>query len=148
MTGRLLAGLALLLGLAAGQPPASATAPQPAPAEASSSAGMRLQPTSSCPQDAVDEMNRAIDFVRGRTWAETPGDAPLTIAPDLTTCEVVLHIGHLSKTEEAALEAGAGPRLAVEYRKDWARPSRILLILWVVFGGSGLIWIYRRYAGR
>lgn len=133
MTRRLLACVVLLAGLAAAQPRASA---------------LDLQPTSTCPQEAIDQISRAIDFVRGQAWADSPGDKALNIAPDLTTCEVVLHIGHLSDREQAALETGAGSRLAVEYRKDWARPSRILLTLWIVFGGSGLIWIYRRYARR
>jgi hypothetical protein len=54
---------------------------------------------------------------------------------------VVLHVGNLSAAEEAALQAGAGSGLAIEYRRDWARPSRQLLILWIVFGGSGVIWV-------
>lgn len=146
MTRRLIACVAMLVGLAAGGGPASAAAAEPGSAGASTSAGMQLQPTTTCPQEAIAEISRAIDFVRGRTWADVPGDDPLTISPDLITCQVVLHIGHLNDHEEAALQAGAGSRLAIEYRRDWARPSRILLILWVVFGGSGLIWIYRRYA--
>ena len=107
-----------------------------------------MDPTATCPQDALDELSRAIDFVRGQTWADQPGSNPLTISPDLNACRVVLSVGHLSDQEEAALQAGAGSRLAIEYRKDWARPSRLLLILWVVFGGSGVVWIYRRYARR
>ena len=109
---------------------------------------MRLTPTATCPADAVDELSETIEFVRGQTWADQPGSNPLTIAPDLNACRVVLHVGQLNDQEEAALKAGAGSRLAIEYRRDWARPSRLLLILWVVFGGSGLIWVYVRYARR
>jgi len=69
-------------------------------------------------------------------------------APDLNACRVVLNIGQLSAREEAALQAGAGSRLAIEYRRDWARPSRVPLILWVVFGGAGLVWTFHRYARR
>ena len=116
--------------------------------QATGSAGMQLKPTATCAQDVVDELSKTIEFVRGQTWTDRPGSNPLTIAPDLNACRVVLHVGQLTDEEEAALQGGAGPRLAIEYRRDWARPSRVLLILWVVFGGSGLIWVYRRYGRR
>jgi hypothetical protein len=109
---------------------------------------MQLKPTATCPQDALVELNKTIEFVRGQTWADQPGSNPLAIAPDLNACRVVLHVGHLSEEEEAALQAGAGSGLAIEYRRDWARPSRLLLILWIVFGGSGVIWVYLRYGHR
>jgi hypothetical protein len=111
-------------------------------------AAPQLEPTATCPADAVAELNRAIDFVRAQTWADEPGTMPLNISPDLNACRVVLNVGQLSAPEEAALYEGAGSRLAIEYRRDWARPSRVLLILWVVFGGSGLVWMFRRFAGR
>jgi hypothetical protein len=104
----------------------------------------QLAPTATCPADAVAELDRTIDFVRGQTWTDQPQKMALNISPDLNACRVVLNVGHLSAKEEAALQAGAGPRLAIEHRKDFGHPSRILLILWVVFGGSGLIWLYRR----
>lgn len=113
-----------------------------------SAAAPELQPTAACPPDAVAELHQAIDFVRGQTWAEDPGTLSLNIAPDLNACRVVLNIGQLSPLEEAALQAGAGSRLAIEYRRDWARPSRVLLILWIVFGGGGLVWMFHRYARR
>jgi hypothetical protein len=109
------------------------------------STGRQLSPTAACPQDALDELDKAIEFVRGRTWTDRPEGHALNIAPDVNLCRVVLHIGDLSHEEEAALQAGAGSRLAIEYRRDWARPSRLLLILWIVFGGSGVIWVYRHY---
>lgn len=115
---------------------------------AKNSPGLRLEPTATCPQDAIDELNKTIEFVRGQTWADQPGNNPQTIAPDLNACRVVLHVGHLTDQEEDALQAGAGPGLVIEYRRDWARPSRLLLILWIVFGGSGVIWVYVRYGRR
>jgi hypothetical protein len=113
-----------------------------------SAAAPQLEPTATCPADAVAELRQTIDFVRAQAWAEQPGAISLNIAPDLNACRVVLNIGQLSPREEAALQAGAGSRLAIEYRRDWARPSRVLLILWVVFGGAGLVWMFHRYARR
>ena len=113
-----------------------------------STAAPQLEPTATCPADAVAELRQTIDFVRAQTWAEEPEKMSLNIAPDLNACRVVLNIGRLSAREEAALQAGAGSRLAIEYRRDWARPSRVLLILWVVFGGAGLLWTFHRYARR
>jgi hypothetical protein len=111
-------------------------------------AAPQLEPTATCPANAVAELRRTIDFVRAQTWADQPGTMPLNVSPDLNACRVVLNVGQLSADEEAALQAGAGSRLAIEYRRDWARPSRVLLILWVVFGGAGLVWTFRRYARR
>ena len=121
--------------LALGGPVLAAEAPQ-------------FAPTATCPPDAVAELRRTIEFVRAQTWTDQPGKTALNISPDLNACRVVLNVGELSAEEEAALQAGAGSRLAIEYHRDWARPSRVLLILWIVFGGSGLIWTYRRYARR
>lgn len=139
MYRKVVGSLVLLLALSAIPMAASATSASP---------GLQLEPTPTCPHDAVEELNRAIEFVRGQTWADQPGNNPLSIAPDLDSCRIVLHVGHLSDQEEAALQAGAGSRLAIEYRRDWARSSRLPLILWVVFGGSALAWTYRRYARR
>jgi hypothetical protein len=72
----------------------------------------------------------------------------LSLAPDLDICRVVLHVGQLSPEEEAALLAGAGSRLVIEHRRDWARSSRLPLILWTVFGGSAVVWLYRHSARR
>lgn len=109
-------------------------------------AAPELEPTATCPEDAVAELSQTIAFVRGQTWAKEPGSMALNISPDLDACRVVLNIGKISDEEEAALQAGGGSRLAIEQRRDWAKPSRVLLILWVVFGGSGLVWLFRRYA--
>jgi hypothetical protein len=136
---------ALALAIGSGQQLAFAADPPVSDPPATASAGMTLNPTATCPQDALDELNKAIEFVRGRTWTDRPDGHALNITPDVDACRVVLHIGDLSHEEEAALQAGAGSRLAIEYRQDWARPSRVLLILWIVFGGSGVIWVYRHY---
>jgi len=148
---RMAAGAALFLVLASGAVPASATTPPPTdPPAPSQSRGLFLQPTATCPDEAVDEINRAIEFVRRQTWADEPGRHAYALSPDLGACRVVLDVGdgHLSEEEKAALQAGGGSRLAIDYRRDWARPSRLLLILWVIFGGSGVVWVYWRYARR
>jgi len=140
------AGVAVVLAVGGGPATAASAAPAAGGAPAASSASqMSLRPTSTCPQDAVDQLSKAIRFIQGQTWADRPGTTSVNISPDLITCQVTLNVGHLSKHEEAALEAGAGPRLSIVHRRDYAKPSRILLILWVVFGGSGLIWLWRRY---
>ena len=126
----LLAVCALLLIVLAGAQAATA-APQ-------------LAPTPTCPADAVAELSKTIAFVQGQTWTSQPQKMALNISPDLNACRVVLNVGHLSAKDEAALQAGAGPRLTIDHRKDFGRPSRVLLLLWVIFGGSGLIWLYRR----
>ena len=147
--GNRLAWVVLCLTIGSGHVSAFAAAPpvEDDP-EATSSPGIQLKPTATCPQDVLDELNKTIEFVRGQTWTDQPLSNPLTIAPDLNACRVVLQVGHLTDEEGAALQAGAGSRLAIEYRRDWARPSRLLLILWIAFGGSGVIWIYRRYGRR
>ncbi|HKY75979.1 MAG TPA: hypothetical protein VJS45_07560 [Acidimicrobiia bacterium] len=143
---RLLGAIAVLvLANGSGQQSAIAADPPVSDRGATTSAGLPLNPTATCPEDALAELNKAIEFVRGRTWTGRPESHALNIAPDVHTCRVVLHIGPLTDEEEAVLQAGAGSRLAIEYRRDWARPSRLLLALWIVFGGSGVIWIYRRY---
>jgi hypothetical protein len=125
--------------------PASAAPAAGGSSAASSAARISLQPTSTCPQDAVNQLDQAITFVQGQTWADKPGSTPLNIVPDLIACQVTLKVGHLSHHEQAALEAGAGPRLAIVHPRDFAKPSKVLLILWIVFGGAGLVWLYRRY---
>ena len=125
-----------------------AAAAPPGEPQATTPTAMQLEPTATCPQDGINELNAVIAFVRGQSWADRPGSNPLTIAPDLIVCRVVLHVGELSAEEEAALLAGAGSRLAIEYRRDWAEPSRLFLILWIVFGGGGVVWVYRRFGRR
>jgi len=141
------AGVAAVVAVGGGlaTPASAAPAGGGAPAASSASQTMSLRPTSTCPQDAVDQLSKAIRFIQGQTWADRPGTTSVNISPDLIACQVTLNVGHLSKHEAAALEAGAGPRLSIVHRRDYAKPSRILLILWVIFGGSGLIWLWRRY---
>jgi hypothetical protein len=108
----------------------------------------QFEPTATCPPEAIADLHRAIDFVRGQTWADRPGGIALNISPDLDGCRIVLHVGRLSAEEELALQAGGGSRLAIEYRRDWAQASKLPLILWLAFGGFGVIWVFRRAARR
>jgi hypothetical protein len=138
--------VAVVLAVGGGLATPASAAPAAGGAPAASSASqMSLRPTSTCPQDAVDQLSKAIQFIQSQTWADRPGTTSVNITPDLIACQVTLNIGHLTKHEEAALQAGAGPRLSIVHRRDYAKPSRILLILWIVFGGSGLVWLWRRY---
>ena len=54
----------------------------------------------------------------------------------------------LNAGEQAALERGGEGRLAIERTKDNAKPSRLPLLLWVVFGGAGLVFVFVRYGRR
>lgn len=40
-------------------------------------AAMELEPTATCPADAVAEVRTAIEFVRAQTWAVEPGGMAL-----------------------------------------------------------------------
>ena len=105
---------------------------------------LHLTPTATCPQPDLDELARAVDFVKGQSWTKNPDSAGFEIAPDTTACQVVLRINHLNPDERTALTTGAGPRLVIKGVRDPPRPSRLPLFLWIIFGGSGLIWLFRR----
>ncbi len=107
-----------------------------------------LKPTAQCPQPDIDQLQRVITFVRSQSWAEHPGDNPYLLNPDTNACRVVLKIGKVSGSEEAALQAGGEGRLAIERTKDNAKPSRLPLLLWVVFGGAGVVFVFVRYGRR
>ena len=107
-----------------------------------------LKPTAQCPQTDIDKLQRVVTFVRGRSWAEDAGEKPFQINPDTNACRVVLKIGKVSSSEEAALQAGGEGRLAIERTKDNAKPSRLPLLLWVVFGGAGVVFVFVRYGRR
>jgi hypothetical protein len=107
-----------------------------------------LQPTAQCPQPDIDQLQRVITFVRGKSWAEKPASTAFAITPDTSTCRVVLKINKVSSQEEAALERGGEGRLSIEKTKDNAKPSRLPLLLWVVFGGAGLVFVFVRYGRR
>ena len=128
----------LLAGLAAA----------PARAATTESTAIPLQPTARCPQNDIDQLQRVISFVQGKSWAEDPGATTFAIAPDTTACRVVLRISKVSSQEEAALERGGEGRLSIERTKDIAEPSRLPLLLWVVFGGAGLVFLFVRYGRR
>jgi len=132
------------LGLLGGFPPAVAGA---ATTEDNTTT-IPLQPTAQCPQNDIDQLQRVMTFVRGKSWAEDPAGTAFAIAPDTTACRVVLRINEVSSQEEAALERGGEGRLSIERSKDNAKPSRLPLLLWVVFGGAGLVFVFVRYGRR
>ena len=91
-----------------------------------------------------------ITFVRAQSWAEKPGSIAFLLIPDTTACRRRPQIeeDRLSDAETAALQRGGENRLSIEERKDRAEPSRLPLLLWVVFGGAGLVFVYARYGRR
>jgi hypothetical protein len=107
-----------------------------------------LKPTAQCAQPEIDKLQRVITFVRSQSWAEQPGDHPFLLNPDTNACRVVLKIGEVSGSEEAALQAGGEGRLSIERTKDNAKPSRLPLLLWVIFGGAGVVFVFVRYGRR
>ena len=107
-----------------------------------------LKPTAKCPQTGIDQLQRVITFVRSVSWAEDPGDKHFMVSADLDACRVLLRIGKVSSSEEAALQAGGEGRLAIERTKDNAKPSRLPLLLWVIFGGAGVVFVFLRYGRR
>ena len=107
-----------------------------------------LTPTQECSQTDVDQLQRVITFVRSKSWADKPESTAFAIVPDTGNCRVVLKINEVSSQEEAALERGGEGRLTIEKTKDNAKPSRLPLLLWVVFGGAGLVFVFVRYGRR
>ena len=106
---------------------------------------MSLKPTDKCPQADVDQLEKVITFVQGRSWSEHPGTTAFELSPNTATCQVVLKINKVSTVEETALERGGEGHLAIQKTKDYAKPSRLPLLLWVVFGGAGVVFIFVRY---
>jgi hypothetical protein len=109
---------------------------------------MNLKATDKCPQPDIDQLQRVITFVQGQSWAEHPGTQGLRIVPDTAACRVTLQIGKVSGVEQAALEKGGEGRLSVEKTKDRAKPSKLPLLLWVIFGGAGVVFVFIRYGRR
>ena len=107
-----------------------------------------LTPTQGCSQADIDQLQRVITFVRSKSWAEQPEKTAFAIAPDTAACRVVLKINKVSDGEQAALERGGEGRLSIERTKERAEPSRLPLLLWVVFGGAGLVFVFVRYGRR
>ena len=118
------------------------------PASAQTEDTIPLTPTHECPQASIDQMQRVITFVRGKSWAEDPGSTAFAIRPDTASCRVVVKISKVSAGEQAALERGGEGLVSIERTKDNAKPSRLPLILWVVFGGAGLVFVFVRYGRR
>jgi hypothetical protein len=131
------------LGLLVGAGPAAAQTPA-----TQDGATIPLTPTHECSQTDIDQLQRVITFVRGKSWAEKPTSTAFAISPDTTTCRVILKINKVSSQEQAALERGSEGRLSIEETKDNAKPSRLPLLLWVVFGGAGLVFVFVRYGRR
>jgi hypothetical protein len=134
------AGLVLLVG-GAGPAPAQTLVTQ-------NTTPVNLQPTAKCPQPDIDQLQRVIGFVQGQSWSEHPGSSAFLINPDTAACRVVLKINKVSSSEQVALERGGEGRLAIEKTKDNAKPSRLPLLLWVVFGGAGVVFVFIRYGRR
>ena len=109
---------------------------------------LELQPTARCPQTDIDQLQRVIAFVRAQSWAEHPGANAFFLSPDTDACRVVLKINEVTSHEEAALQQGGEGRLAIERTKDNPKPSRLPLLLWVVFGGAGVVFVFVRYGRR
>lgn len=133
----------VVLGLVVGVGTAAAQTPT-----AGAATAYNLEPTEQCPQSDIDQLQRVITFVREKSWAEDPGGTSFYLSPDTTACRVVLRINEVSPAEQTALEQGGEGRLSIEKTKDWAEPSRLPLILWVIFGGAGLVLVFRRYGRR
>jgi hypothetical protein len=123
----------------------------PAAAQTSTPADTKpipLEPTAQCPQADIATLQRVISFVRGKSWADDPGSTAFVIDPDTDNCRIVLKVPELSDGEAAALQQGGENRLTVEETKDHGKASRLPLVLWVVFGGAGLVLVFLRYGRR
>ena len=120
----------------------------PALAQTETEGTIPLTPTHECSQTDIDQLQRVITFVRGKSWAEEPDSTAFAIAPDTANCRVVLKINEVSAGEQAALERGGEGRLSIERTRDNAEPSRLPLLLWIVFGGAGLVFVFVRYGRR
>jgi hypothetical protein len=138
---RVAAVAALLLVLLAG--PASAQT-----VTTENTAKVELKATDKCPQADIDQLQRVIGFVQTQSWSEHPGSTAFALDPDTSACRVVLKINKVSSAEEAALEKGGEGRLSIQKTKDYAKPSRLPLLLWVVFGGAGVVFVFIRYGRR
>jgi hypothetical protein len=133
--------IAAVCGVIAMTPAVAQTEPQDTP-------NIPLTPTPECSQTDIDQLQRVITFVRSKSWAEQPEKTAFAIAPDTAKCRVVVRISKVTDGERAALERGGEGRLTIERTKDTAKPSRLPLLLWVVFGGAGLIFVFVRYGRR
>jgi hypothetical protein len=107
-----------------------------------------LEPTAQCPQADIDTLQRVITFAQSRSWAEKPESTAFLLSPDTATCRVVMKINKVTNAEAAALQRGGENRLVIEETKDNAKPNRLPLLLWLVFGGAGLVFVFVRYGRR
>jgi hypothetical protein len=132
-----------LLAVLAGTGPASAQT-----LETTTTVHVNLKPTAKCPQADIDQMQKVISFVQGQSWSEHPGSTAFLLDPDTNTCKVVLKINKVSTVEQAALEKGGEGRLSIQKTKDYGKPSKLPLILWIIFGGAGVVFVFIRYGRR
>jgi len=137
------AAVAVLLPLLGGAGPASAQT-----LTAQNTTPIKLRPTQTCPQADIDQLQRVATFVQGKSWSEHPESTAINLTPDTAACRLVLKIEKVSDQEQAALERGGEGRLSIEKTKDNAKPSRLPLLLWVVFGGAGVVFVFVRYGRR
>lgn len=148
-----IAGVAAVVGIMAAAGLAGGAAGPVRPASAQTevtqpTGQVNLKPTAKCPQPEIDQMEKVISFVESQSWSQHPGSVAFLLDPDTSTCRVVLKISKVSSTEQAALRQGAGGRLSIEKTKDYAKPSRLPLLLWIIFGGAGVVFIFVRYGRR
>jgi hypothetical protein len=137
------AGAVVLLVVLAGSEPASAQT-----LVTTTTVQVNLKPTAKCPQAEIDQMQKVISFVQGQSWSQHPGSTAYLLDPDTNTCRVVMKISKVSSVEQAALERGGEGRLSIEKTKDYAKPSRLPLLLWIIFGGAGVVFVFIRYGRR
>jgi hypothetical protein len=144
-----MAGVAAVVALvSAAAVSGGAAAPASAQTEVTQPTAPNLRPTPKCPPSEIDRMQKVISFVQSQSWSQHPGSVAFIISPDTETCRVVVKIGKVSSAERAALEQGGHGRLSIEKTKDYARPSRLPLLLWLVFGGAGVVFVFVRYGRR
>lgn len=145
-TQRIRLGLVVAaLGLLIGAVPAVAQTATTQDTATQDTATIPLKPTTQCPQPDIDQLQRVISFVRSKSWAEKPQTTAFAISADTNACKVVLKINKVTTGEEAALERGSDGRLSIERTKDTPKPSKLPLLLWTVFGGAGLVFLFVRY---
>ena len=137
------AAAVVLLVVLAGTGPASAQT-----LVTTTTVAINLKPTAKCPQPEIDQMQKVISFVEGLSWSQHPGSTAFQLHPDTSTCRVTLEINKVSSVEQAALQQGGGSRLSIEKTKDYGKPSRLPLLLWIIFGGAGVVFVFIRYGRR
>lgn len=107
-----------------------------------------LQPTPNCPRADIDRLQKVIAFVQTKSWATHPDATPFLLVPDTADCRVTIKAQKLSDGERAALLSGGDGLLLIGKTKDYAKPSRLPVLIFAVVGGAGLVFVYRRFGRR